>query len=94
MSILLWAGAMDACYYSIIERGEGGHFWGWVPDLPGVSADGLTEQEVVDQLARSMRECLRNLIVTGEPVPRPRPPEELPRRNVARELRRLLLIIS
>jgi len=30
---------MDACYYSIIERGEDGHFWGWVPDLPGVSEE-------------------------------------------------------
>lgn len=85
---------MDASYYSIIERGEDGHFWGWVPDLPGVSADGLTEKEVVDRLLSSVRECLRNLIVTGEPVPRPRPSEELPRRDGARELRRLLLIIS
>lgn len=92
--ILPREGAMDACYYSIIERGEDGHFWGWVPDLPGVSADGLTEKEVVDRLVGGVRECLRNLIVTGEPVPRPRPPEELPRRDGARELRRLLLIIS
>jgi len=84
---------MDACYYSIIERAEG-HFWGWVPDLPGVSADGLTEQEVVDRLARGVRECLGNLIVTGQPLPRPRRPEQLPRRDGARELRRLLLIIS
>lgn len=85
---------MDACYYSIIERGEDGHFWGWVPDLPGISADGATEKEVADRLLRGVRECLRNLIVTGEPVPRPRPPEELPARDGARELRRLLLIIS
>jgi len=42
---------MDACYYSIIERGEDGHFWGWVPDLPGVSADPKTEKEVADRLA-------------------------------------------
>jgi hypothetical protein len=49
---------------------------------------------VADRLLRSVRECLRNLIVTGEPVPRPRPPEELPARDGARELRRLLLIIS
>lgn len=85
---------MDACYYSIIERGEDGHFRGLVPDLPGVSADGLTEQEVVDRLARGVRECLGNLIVTGQPLPRPRPPDQLPRRDGARELRRLLLIIS
>ena len=85
---------MDACYYSIIERGEDGHFWGWVPDLPGISADGANEKEVADRLLRNVRECLRTLIVTGEPVPRPRPPEELPAPNGARELRRLLLIIG
>ena len=85
---------MDASYYSIIERGEDGHFWGWVPDLPGISADGVTEKEVADRLLRRVRDCLRNLIVTGEPIPRPRRPEELPARDGARELRRLLLIIS
>ena len=85
---------MDASYYSIIERGEDGHFWGWVPDLPGISADGLTEKEVADRLLRRVRESLRNLIVTGEPIPRPRRPEELPAREGARALRRLLLIIS
>jgi predicted RNase H-like HicB family nuclease len=85
---------MDACYYSIIERAEDGHFWGWVPDLPGVTADGLTEQEVLDRLVRGVRECLRDLIVTGQPVPQPSPAEALPRRDGARELRRLLLIIS
>jgi len=85
---------MDACYYSIIERGEDGHFWAWVPDLPGVTADGRTEQEVIDRLLPEVRNCLRNLIVTGEPVPRPRTAKELPRRDGARELRRLLLIIS
>lgn len=85
---------MDASYYSIIERGEDGDFWGWVPDLPGISADGVTEKEVADRLLRRVRECLRNLIVTGEPIPRPRRSEELPARDGARELRRLLLIIS
>ena len=85
---------MDASYYSIIERGEDGHFWGWVPDLPGISADGETEKEVADRLLRRVRECLRNLIVTGEPIPPPSPAEALPARDGARELRRLLLIIS
>ena len=66
---------MDACYYSIIERCDDGYFHGWVPDLAGVRADGCTEKEVVDRLFRDVRECLRNLILTGAPLPRPRPPE-------------------
>ena len=84
---------MDACYYSIIERSDDGHFHGWVPDLAGVRADGCTEREVVDRLFRESRECLRNLILTGAPVPRPRPAADLPGAT-GREVRQLLLIIT
>ena len=84
---------MDACYYSIIERSDDGHFHGWVPDLAGVTADGCTEKEVVDRLFRESRECLRNLILTGAPVPRPRPAADLPG-AAGREVRQLLLIIT
>jgi predicted RNase H-like HicB family nuclease len=86
---------MDACYYSIIERGGDGHFHGWVPDLPGVTADGGTEKEVVDRLFREVRNCLRNLILTGTPLPVPRPAEELPIGDSATcEIRRLLLVVT
>ena len=84
---------MDACYYSIIERSDDGHFHGWVPDLAGVRADGCTEKEVADRLFREARERLRNLILTGAPVPRPRPSEELPGGTAGRVVRRLLLVI-
>jgi len=84
---------VDACYYSIIERSDDGHFHGWVPDLAGVTADGCTEKEVVDRLFRESRECLRNLILTGAPVPRPRPAADLPG-AAGREVRQLLLIIT
>lgn len=84
---------MDACYYSIIERSDDGHFHGWVPDLAGVRADGCTEKEVVDRLFRESRECLRNLILTGAPVPRPRPAADLPG-AAGREVRQLLLVIT
>jgi predicted RNase H-like HicB family nuclease len=84
---------VDACYYSIIERSDDGHFHGWVPDLAGVRADGCTEKEVVDRLFRESRECLRNLILTGAPVPRPRPAADLPG-AAGREVRQLLLVIT
>lgn len=84
---------MDTCYYSIIERTEHGSFEAWVPDLPGVIADGITEEEVLQRVFRNARDCLRHLIVTGQPVPAARPLEDLPRR-AASEHRRLLLIIS
>jgi predicted RNase H-like HicB family nuclease len=84
---------VDASYYSIIERSEDGSFHGWVPDLAGVRADGCTEKEVVDRLFRESRECLRNLILTGAPVPRPRPAADLPG-AAGREVRQLLLVIT
>jgi predicted RNase H-like HicB family nuclease len=86
--------AVDACYYSIIERAEDGHFYGWVPDLAGVTADGCTEKEVVDRLFREVRDCVRNLILTGAPIPQPRALEELPGVTAEREARRLLLVIT
>ena len=85
---------MDACYYSIIERTEQGGFAAWVPDLPGVSAGGATEEEVLHGVFRLARERLRNLIVSGTPLPRARPVEELPRGTTGRHFRQLLLVIS
>lgn len=84
---------MDTCYFSIVERADDGSFTAWVPDLPGVTADGATEEEVLQRVFRQARACLRNLIVTGQPLPEARHVEELPKRN-KREFRRLLLIVS
>lgn len=85
---------MDACYYSIIERAENGRFAAWVPDLPGVTADGPTEEEVLRSVFREARERLRRLIVSGEPVPPARSADQLPHPCGSRQFRRLLLIIS
>ena len=84
---------MDTCYFSIIERTDDGSFTAWIPDLPGVTADGATEEEVLQRMFREARACLRNLIVNGQPLPEARHIEELPKRS-KREFRRLLLIIS
>jgi predicted RNase H-like HicB family nuclease len=84
---------MDTCYFSIIERTDDGSFSAWVPDLPGVTGDGETEEEAVHRVFQNARECLRNLIVTGQALPEARSLEELPQRD-KREYRRLLLVIS
>jgi predicted RNase H-like HicB family nuclease len=85
---------VDASCYSIIERTGDGHFHGWIPDLPGVTADGVTEKEIIDRLFREVRDCLRNLILTGASVPRPRPIDEPPASAAVRKVRRLLLVID
>ena len=84
----------DACYYSLIERAEDGLFLGWVPDLPGATASGRTEEEVLNQLSRSTRQRLHDLLMCGEQPPPARPAEALPSSEGRREVRRLLLIIG
>ena len=83
---------LDACYYSLIDRHDDGGFSGWIPDLPGVMASGRTEEEVVKKLFGDARECLHNMIMTGQPLPLARPVAELPQDPGT--YRRLLLIIS
>lgn len=85
---------LDACYYSLIERVDDGRFVGWVPDLPGVTAAGYTEDETLRALSRSMRQHLGKLVLSGKPLPPPRPVDELPCSRGHRILRRLLLIVG
>lgn len=85
---------LDACYYSLIERVDDGRFVGWVPDLPGVTAAGYTEDETLRALSRSMRQHLGKLVLSGKPLPPPRPVDKLPCSRGHRILRRLLLIVG
>ena len=64
-----------------------------IVEMERTAADGATEEEVLQQVFHNARECLRNLIVTGQPLPEARSLDELPQRD-QREFRRLLLIIS
>ena len=82
----------DACYYSLIDRQDDGGFVAWVPDLPGVMACGRTEDEVVRRLFSDAQECLRNMVMTGQPLPVARPVGELP--EDPSTYRRLLLILG
>ncbi len=85
---------LDACYYSLIERAEDGRFLGWIPDLPGATASGRTEDEVLRQLSESARQRLHDFLMSGQQPPPARPAEELPPSEGRREVRRLLLIIG
>ena len=85
---------LDACYYSLIERADDGRFVGWVPDLPGATASGQTEDEVLQQLSRNTRERLHDLLMSGQQPPPARPVDALPSSEGRREVRRLLLIIG
>jgi predicted RNase H-like HicB family nuclease len=82
----------DACYYALIDRDDDGGFSGWIPDLPGVVASGATEHDVYHRLFSRARQCLHDMIVTGQPLPLARPVAELPQEPTT--YRRLLFIIS
>ena len=84
---------MDACDYSYIRRLPVGSFVGWVPDLPGVRASGITEDAVVRLLTRDARDFLHDLVIKGMPLPVPGTGGETVRGEGAPE-RRLLLILS
>ena len=84
---------MDACYYTLIRRLPDGRFAGWVPDLPGVRANGLTEEAVLRLLTRGARDFLHELVMRGVPLPAPSTDSDLTAEGGAIE-RRLLLILS
>lgn len=84
----------DASYYSIIERADNGRFLAWIPDLPGITAVGLTEDAVIRELSHIVRQRVRDMILAGKPVPRARAAEDLPQGCTTNRLHRLLLIIG
>ncbi len=85
---------LDASYYSLIERTEDGRFTAWVPDLPGVAITGNTEEEVIRTLSQTIRQCVRELVINGKPVPKPSPVDQLSRGSGEHEIHRLLLMIG
>ncbi|MPZ31487.1 MAG: hypothetical protein GEV13_10905 [Rhodospirillales bacterium] len=84
----------DASYYSLIERTKDGRFVAWVPDLPGITITGDTEEKVIRALSQTVRQCVREMVINGKPVPKARSVDELPRGSAQRQVHRLLLIIG
>jgi len=84
---------MDA-YYSLIRRTQDGQFVGWVPDLPGVAASGVSEAETVYRLSRDARALLDRIVARGLPPPAPSAADALPLGDRHGLYRRLLLVLS
>jgi predicted RNase H-like HicB family nuclease len=85
---------MDTAYYSLIRRTRDGEFIGWVPDLHGVSASGVSEAEVIYRLSRDARELLDKIVARGLPPPAPTAVDALPLGDRHGLYRRLLLVLS
>ena len=67
---------------------------GWIPDLPGVTAAGLVEDDVIRELSRAARALLEKITDKGLPLPKPSPAGELPLGDHIGRYRRLLLVFS
>ena len=84
---------MDASYYSLIRHVPDGQYVGWVPDLPGVVASGVSEAEIIYRLSRDARELLDKIVAKGLPLPKPSTADDLPLGDQRGPYRRLLLVL-
>jgi len=85
---------MDTCYYSLIRHTQDGQYVGWVPDLPGVKASGVSEAEIIYRLSRDARELLDRIVAKGLPLPTPSAADALPLGDRRGLYRRLLLVLG
>ena len=85
---------MEHCYYSLIRRALDGVLVGWIPDLPGVTASSMLEEEITRELARGARELLDKMTSKGLPLPKPSPADALPIGDRVGRYRRLLLVLT
>lgn len=86
--------AMDTSYYLLIRRTADGLLVGWIPDLPGITASGVAEDEILRRLSCDARKLLCRMIAKRLPPPAPSPPDELPLGDRHGLYRRLLLILT
>ena len=85
---------MDTAYYSLIRRTKDGQFVGWVPDLPGVVASGVSEAEIAYRLSREARELLEKMVAKGLALPAASAADALPLGDRHGPYRRLLLVLG
>jgi predicted RNase H-like HicB family nuclease len=58
-------------YAYVIERAEDGHYWGYLPDLPGCTTTAETPEAVEAQLAEAVELYLSYYTGRGKPPPPP-----------------------
>ncbi len=85
---------MENCYYSLLRRAQDGRIVGWIPDLPGITASGQAEDDVIRQLSREARTLIEKITTKGLPLPKSSPAGELPLGDHFGRYRRLLLVLG
>ena len=54
-----------------LSEADGGGFLAWVPDFPGCSSDGETQEEAINNVRRAIVEWVEEAIRLGRQVPNP-----------------------
>ncbi|MPZ30114.1 MAG: hypothetical protein GEV13_03795 [Rhodospirillales bacterium] len=62
--------------------------------MPGATASGVSEAEVIYRLSREARELLDKIVAKGLPLPTPSSPDTLPLGDHRGLYRRLLLVLG
>jgi predicted RNase H-like HicB family nuclease len=69
----------DVWYWAVLERNKDGRYFAHVPDLPGATASGATEREVLQNIAEIAADHVRDLVEDGHDVPKARRNDEIER---------------
>lgn len=69
----------DVWYWAVLERNKDGRYFAFVPDLPGATASGATEKDVLITIAEIAADYVRDLVEDGHPVPKARNSNEIER---------------
>lgn len=69
----------DVWYWAVLERNMDGRYFAFVPDLPGATASGATEKDVLITIAEIAADYVRDLVEDGHPVPKARNSDEIER---------------
>ena len=62
---------MEMNYLVVMERGDTGNWGAYVPDLPGCTAVGSSEEEATELIKTSIDLWIETAIARGWPVPEP-----------------------
>jgi len=85
---------MSHFYVAVLEVNSEGEIFVFVPDLPGVTAAGATEQDALNFAIEFANDYVRDLVEHGHPVPRPRSVTDIERDPDVQEIGRALIPVE
>jgi predicted RNase H-like HicB family nuclease len=81
-------------YWAMIDRESDGRFVASIPDLEDLAAYGENEKEAVAHISALAADHVRQLVESGQPVPRGRQAAELPSVIRSKEVSRALIPVE